>query len=286
MVITEKRLIYTSDGTQLSALVVSSETNNPKAVVQFNSGTVTKKEFYLKLATYLAEQNYIVILYDYRGVGDSRPKKMRGYVASISDWGQYDANAVSHYIDSQYPNLKKHLLAHSMGGQIYGLMETWSSFDKVILLSTSSGNFNKFAPTINRLKVKWPAILLFPPLNALLGYIPGFVGLGQDWPKGVANDWLTNSKENGLMPSYLHNKVGHSYYNKINKKIIAWYFPDDTMSTPSTMEELTSAYPNAVLDMKVVQPSEIGMDKIGHFGIFKAKSKDKLWPMLLKEIES
>lgn len=281
----KNEIISAQDGYKIKALVLTPITPNPKAVIQFHSGTVTKKEFYLKLANYLVDQKYIVVLFDYRGVGESKPKNLRGFEMSISDWGRDDANSVTEWIKNEYPNQAVHLLAHSMGGQIYGLMQNWKIFEKVILLTTSSGNFNKFSPISYKLKVKWPALLLFPLLIKIYGYIPKRYGVGEDWPKGVAQDWIKNSKINGLMPVYLNAKVSQSYYQQIDKEITAWYFPDDSMSTPETIKELALSYPNARLKIQIIQPVEVGLEKVGHFGLFKSKAKDRLWPMLVEEIE-
>jgi len=277
--------ITTKDGVAITALIVNSESKKTKGVIQFHSGTVTIKEFYLKLAVFLSKNGYTVILFDYRGVGESRPKNLKGYEASISDWGKYDAEAVTNWINQEYPRLPIHLLAHSMGGQIYGLMESWNSFDKVILLTTSSGNYNKFSPTLYRLKIKWPVKLLLPIMLRIFDYAPGFIGLGQDWPKGIAIDWMKNSRNNGLMPDYLNAKSGRSYYDEITKKITALYFSDDNMSTLATKSELPKAYPNADLNIRTINPADVGLKSIGHFGIFKNKAKERLWPMILGMIE-
>jgi len=45
----EKFETYCADGVKLSGLLLIPE--KPKAVIQFNCGTATKKEFYLKFLT-------------------------------------------------------------------------------------------------------------------------------------------------------------------------------------------------------------------------------------------
>ncbi len=282
----KKVIITTEDDYNITTLILTPKSSSPKAVIQFHSGTVTKKEFYFKLANYLTDQNYIVVLFDYRGVGESKPKSLKNFEMSISDWGEYDSSSVTSWIINEYPHLKIHLLAHSMGGQIYGLMHHWNAFDKVIMLTTSSGNFNKFTPNTYKWKVKWTAIMLFPLILKIFNYLPGKYGVGDDWPKGVAQDWIKNSKENGLMPNFLHQKVSKSYYHSIDKKITAWYFPDDPMSTPETIKELALSYPKAELNIKTIHPSDVELSSIGHLGLFKNKAKERLWPMLVKEFES
>ena len=111
--------IACEDGQQLGALVLQHPDQVVKAVIQFHSGTVVKKEYYLKYAKYLCDLGFIVVLFDYRGVGGSRPKSLRGFKASISDWGRKDAPAVLNWIKQTYPGLPIYLFAHSMGCLLY-----------------------------------------------------------------------------------------------------------------------------------------------------------------------
>lgn len=276
--------ISTEDNFQLNLLYLI-PVCTPKAVIQFNSGTVTNKEFYLKLATFLCESGYIVVLYDYRGVGESRPKSLKGFQASISDWGAKDAYTVLEWIKVTFPKNEIHLLAHSMGGQLLGLMSNWKDLSKIILLATSSGNFNKFAPKY-RWKIKYPSILLFPIFLKHLGYIPKIMGTGSDWPSGVAKDWLSNSRNNGIMSDYQKNKTGKTFYEEIDKEIEAWYFQDDHMSTPSTIEDIHLTYPNAIISTTLFKPNDLELKRIGHFGIFKSFSKTNLWTLLVSLINN
>lgn len=271
--------ITTKDNYQLSALLLQPDNAQPKAVIQFHAGTVIKKEFYLKFCTYLAESGFAVILFDYRGVGESRPASLRGFQASISDWGCYDAPVVLDWIKAKYKNIPIHLLAHSMGGQILGLMPNWALFDKIIVLASSSGNWNNFIPSYKR-QVKWSSNLLFPIFLPLFGYAPGKFGLGDDWPRGVAEDWLYNCRQNTLMADFMQQKISETYYKAIDKPITAWFFPDDHMATPKTRPNYQKSYPNAKVDVYSIQPESCNLDSIGHFGLFKEKSKDTLWAEL------
>ncbi|TAE90009.1 MAG: hypothetical protein EAZ80_13765 [Runella slithyformis] len=63
--------IPSRDGFLLSALLF--EPICSKGVVQISIGTGMKKEFYQHFAQFIAEQNYTVCLWEYRGMGQSRP---------------------------------------------------------------------------------------------------------------------------------------------------------------------------------------------------------------------
>ena len=174
----EKSSVITKDQFRLATTVIS-PTAHVTGVIQFHAGTVIRKEYYLKFGKYLAEQGFIVVLFDYRGVGGSRLASLRGFKASISDWGVNDATAVLSWIKATYPDLPVHLFAHSMGGQIIGLMHNWYLFDKIIAVATSSGNWHNFKPSYRR-KIRLSSNVFFPIMLRIFDYVPGRYGLGYD----------------------------------------------------------------------------------------------------------
>ncbi len=275
--------ITTSDGVDLSTTILSPSIA-PKGVIQFHAGTVMRKEYYLKFGKYLSEQGYVVVLFDYRGVGASRPANLKGYAASISDWGLYDATAVLNWIKKEYPDLPVHLFAHSMGGQILGLMSNWSLFDKITVVASSSGNWNNFKPSYRR-KISLSSNMFFPINLKLFGYVPGRFGLGHDWPRGVAEDWWRNSQQNSLMADYMNRKLENTFYKEVDKRITAIFFADDHMATPLTIPNFQKSFPNSNVTTRLIEPSEYNFESIGHFGLFKKWSQGKLWEDMLKTLE-
>lgn len=266
--------ITTSDNVALSTIEIFPE-KEIKAIVQFHAGTVIKKEFYLKFARYLAELGYGVVLFDYRGVGGSRPKSLRGYNAAISDWGRYDAPAVLEYIKEQYPDLPHYLFAHSMGGQLIGMMHNAEDFEKIVVVASSSGNWHNFAPAYRKKIQRMTALLPF--VAKLFGYIPGWLGFGDDWPKEVAMEWYENSKRNMKIADFVEGRFDNTYYKSLRTKINAVFFSDDHMATPNTMPNYIASYPNADVVTHLIRPEEYHLDKIGHFGLFKEFTFPKLW---------
>lgn len=276
--------IKCSDGQELDALVLVPEQRLTKAVVQFHSGTVVKKEYYLKYGQYLCDLGFVVVLFDYRGVGGSRPKSLRGFSASISDWGCKDAPAILNWIKDTYKDLPTYLFAHSMGGQILGLMPNWNLFDKIIFLASSSGNWNNFEKTYQN-KIKRSSNLFFPFVLPLFGYAPGRFGLGEDWPKGVTQDWWYNSRNNGLMAEYMQSKYSNTYYKNINSSIRAIFLADDHMATARTVPNIRKSYPSAEVIVDVIRPEQFDLDKIGHFGLFKDWTRGELWDYVVREFD-
>ncbi|MNP61548.1 alpha/beta hydrolase fold protein [compost metagenome] len=63
----------------------------------------------------MTQYGYQVFTFDYRGVGKSSPKSLKGFDMSYLDWGQYDLAGAIEYL-SQEP-LPLLMVGHSYGGQ-------------------------------------------------------------------------------------------------------------------------------------------------------------------------
>ena len=70
--------------------------NRPVVIV--NPATSVRCRYYTRFADHLFAHGADVILYDYRGIGESRPASLRGFDASWSDWGALDFEAVLQYL--------------------------------------------------------------------------------------------------------------------------------------------------------------------------------------------
>src|SRR5215471_14631876 len=60
---------------------------SPKAVALINAGAGIAFGYYERFARFLAAEGVSTLLYDYRGIGSSRPSSLRGFKASVFEWG-------------------------------------------------------------------------------------------------------------------------------------------------------------------------------------------------------
>ena len=58
-----------------------------KGIIQFHSGTGIPQDVYRNYVIYLAEAGFTVVTFDYRGVAASAPNNLKGFQASLQDWG-------------------------------------------------------------------------------------------------------------------------------------------------------------------------------------------------------
>src|SRR5436305_10917617 len=52
-----------------------------------------KRRYYDPFAQFAKQRGFTVLTFDYRGIGESRPASLRGFDASMRDWGVLDLTA-------------------------------------------------------------------------------------------------------------------------------------------------------------------------------------------------
>ena len=275
-----KHQISARDGFLLDAILLETQSEE-KGVVQLCGGTGIKKEFYLNFARYLCEQGYHVLLFDYRGIGGSRPKSLRGFKAMNHEWGQKDMPAVLDWLEQRYPTLPKFLIGHSAGGQQLGFMDNHHKFSKALLVSSSIGYWNWLASPYKyfTLFVWWG---LAPVFLLTIGYLPAsWFGLGEDLPKGVAGEWRSWCLNSTYFGKYFSSTLSHQSFKEVKIPLLFLYPGDDLIATDRTVLALKNFYSQASVTIEKIIPKDHQLSQVGHLGFFSRKSKDKLWSKAL-----
>jgi predicted alpha/beta hydrolase len=60
---------------------------------------------------------------------------------------------------------------------------------------------------------------------------------------------------------------------------------DDELVSPEGIRRLYRLYAQAPVQFKELHPKDLGMRRIGHFGVFKASSAERLWPWTLRWLD-
>lgn len=259
---------------------------NPKAVIQFNCGTATPREFYIPFLTYLAENGFLCCSWSYRG--SEKTDNLKDCDFRFTDYGIKDMSAIKQYLENRFLSLPIIIVGHSVGGQQVGFMNDLSNVKGVITIATSSGYYLNM-PFQYRMKAYF-FFYLFSPLSVLLN---GFVkaepfGFMENLPKKVVfewRDWL--ERENYFFDKKFYGQtvpIGH--YQNFKFPIHVYYSIDDTISNAKN----TSAFWRNVKSEKEItftelKPKEFGLKKIDHFGYFKKNMKDKLWQDILTKLD-
>ncbi|WP_312083264.1 alpha/beta hydrolase family protein [Epilithonimonas hominis] len=275
--------IITKDHYSLAAHLFEPQISNQK-VLLINSATGVKQQIYFSVAQFFADHGFTVITYDYRGIGLSKPHKMRGFEASMRVWGTTDYKALTDYIKSNFEDYKKYCLGHSVGALILGMNPDSEIFEEFIFVGTQ----NAFVGNL-RLKTKIEAYLGFgivqPLFTVLLGYFPAsWFGLGESLPSGSAFDWriliLNKKSTNNLL------EKSADFSKKLKQKVLVIWAEDDAWLTEKGVKSLLeNTYANLRPTYRHIYTSESEKGEIGHVNFFRSYNR-KLWKILLERLEA
>lgn len=278
----EKLTLTTKDQCQLSAHIFKPKKSNQK-IILINSATGVKQQVYFSFAQFFAEQGFTVITYDYRGIGLSKPEKIRNFKASMRTWGNEDFKRLTEFVIENFPDYQKFCLGHSVGALIIGMNENSKVFERFIFVATQ----NAFIGNL-KWKTKLEAFFGFgfaqPFFTELFGYFPAhWFGLGESLPKNCAYDWRTlilNRKSTGKLLLKTND-----YSKELNQKVLVLYAEDDVWLTDKGVKSLLNdVYPNLKPNYRFLQTSESEKGEIGHVNFFRSYNK-KLWNIILNEIK-
>jgi predicted alpha/beta hydrolase len=271
------------DGYLLSAkLYLPAEAS--RGFVQIHSGTGIPQNVYANFAAFLAESGFTSLTFDYRGIAESAPKLMKDSQAKISDWGRLDMSGVFDWVLSNFPNQKKIIAGHSMGGQMIGLMDNHQQIDQLFFIASSTGYWRDMSSPY-----KWlPAFywyFLIPLHTRLFGYVNAMkIKQGENLPKGVALEW----RKWCTHPDYFEPEIGKTlnpaYFDKITTPIKSIQIQDDPLANKVTANKLLKYFKNAQIEVEEIYPENYGVKRIGHTGFFSRKFKNTLWQKFVNEI--
>src|ERR1700761_6415905 len=83
--------------------------------VIINPATGVLARFYHRYARFLANHGFDVLTYDYRGIGASRPSKLRGCGYRWRDWGERDFEAALRFMRRRKGDAALNVVGHSFG---------------------------------------------------------------------------------------------------------------------------------------------------------------------------
>ncbi len=271
--------LNTTDGTILSATHFAPP-GNATAVIVLPSAMGVKQDFYAPFAQFLAEQGFAVLTFDYRGMGQSVPntyrRSLRGFDANLFDWAEHDYNAALHAAKAWQPNVPLLVIGHSLGGQLPGLLPDNHLIDGIVTIAAGSGYWRDNAPQTKRIVwLMW--YFAVPVYTRLFGYFPGKkVRKVGNLPKGVIFQWAQWCKS----PHYVVDANGkplRAGYEKLRVPILGISFSDDELIGKRGIDSLHAFYKNATVEQRHIQPGDIGVKRIGHFGFFRPQFRSTLW---------
>lgn len=273
--------ILTDRNKALAATVYRPKSAVKKAIMMAPA-TGIKRQFYHNFATYLAEHGFGILTYDNEGIGDSLTTDLAKSDASLISWGRYDMPAVLDALQDEFADASYHLIGHSAGGQLIGLMPNYESIASVFNVACSSGRIKNMRMSY-RLKAKFFMDIFIPLNNLILGYTASDkVGMGAPLPKNVARQWSEWCNGAGYIKTAFGKSIHTHFYNDIAMKALWLGFSDDDIANSENMDDMIRVFSQMPVEKRFFDPKEFGLDSIGHMLYFSRRTNKKapeLWQM-------
>jgi predicted alpha/beta hydrolase len=261
------------DGYRLAGTLYRPRTPNRRAVL-LQAASGVKQEYYGKFAAYLAGRGFAALTFDYRGIGRSRPPKLRGFKAQMRDWAEKDIAGALDYLARATHGARLIGIGHSFGGQAFGIVPGNERYAAAMTVGAQSGYWKHWHGT-GRAGMWFLTHVLLPGISRLHGYFPSrLFGQGEDLPAGVAREWASWCRH----PAYIVGALGaQEAYARFTAPIRVVAVADDSYAPPAAVDAFLEFYPNALRKLERVDPAQVGGGPIGHFGFFRERFKETLW---------
>lgn len=286
----EEVRIPAHDGYELGGLLCSVPGEKAERVVVLHPGAGIRSISYRRFALFLAQSGIPVLLYDYRGIGMSRPRVLRGFRATVEDWAEYDCTGAIAWLQQRFPGASIVGIAHSIGALLVGGARNARQQAQLVLVGGHTAYCGDY-----RERYRVPMTLLWhgvmPAVTRLMGYFPASrLKLGGDIPGGVALQWAARRSPElrpaGSGPE--HQRI-HEMLDRcaeLQRPALLVSISDDAFTGVAGTKRLLSYYPRLFpLKHVVFTPAEAGASRLGHFGFFR-RTGSALWPRLLEELDS
>ncbi len=272
--------IRAADGYPLTATLREPRCS-PKAFVQINSGTGIPQRFYRHFAAYLTDLGYVTVTFDYRGIGASKPTRLKNFEATTLQWGTLDMTAVLDWGLEQYPDLSKIVIGHSMGGQLIGTMRNADRIDRTVIIAAGTGFWRDMPQGMLRLFMPVLWYVYIPLTTWLCGYgAARKIRQGENLPRGVARQWRNWCVSSTYWERDFGQEFNSSTFDRLRGSLQSVSFSDDTIISDQANKKLLGYYREASINRQVIDPATVGRDRIGHLGFFR-KGSDVLWGQVI-----
>ncbi len=274
------------DGYNLAGtLYTPSEGSTNRNALLFAPATGMKRGFYNSLASYLVSLGYGCLTFENRGIGDSLQGSIKECKASLIDWGTFDLVGAFHELQRRFPNNKYHIIGHSAGGQLVGLIPNFKDISSVFNFACSSGQIDQMRVPF-RYQARFFMDIFIPISNRLLGYTKsGLVGMGESLPQQVAADWRNWCNAQGYVEADFGKRIEEHWFYDIDCPSLWVNATDDDIANNDNVDDMTRVFKALPIERLELDPSREGLREIGHMKFFSQKSK-KLWSYLIDWLET
>lgn len=239
--------------------------------------TAVPQGFYRRFAQFASARGFEVLTFDYRGIGRSRPPRLRGFRMDLLDWARLDLAAAVQAMAGE--GVPLYVVGHSFGGHAFGLLPNHEQVAGCYVFGTGAG-WHGYMPLGERLRVLAMWRIVLPLLTWYKGYCPWkMLGLGEDLPRDVFRQWRHWCQ----FPHYFFDDPAMTgiaqVYAQVRTPIVAANALDDLWALPPSRDAFMQGYRSAPVLRKDIDPRDVG-GKMGHMGYFRAQA-EPCWQEML-----
>lgn len=272
--------ITCTDKVQLAATSYKPEqkpNQRMKGAVLIAPATGIKRQFYANFATYLAQHGYGVLTFDNRGIGGSLIGHVKHSQADIQSWGEKDLPAALEQLQSSFPNTHYHLIGHSAGGQLVGLMPNANELRSIFNVACSSGSLQNMQPSYKS-KAFFFMNLFIPFSNFVFGYTKShWFGMGEPLPKFVAKQWRAWCNGSGYVKMAFGKTIHKHFYDELTIPSMWINATDDFIANNKNTDDMISVFTKIPFKKLTLSAKDYDLPEIGHMKFFSRASM-VLWP--------
>ena len=254
----------------------------PVGTVIINPATGVLARYYHRYAAFLAGHGFVVLTYDYRGIGLSRPPRLRGCGIGWRDWGELDFEAAVCLARGRDPHGPLAVVGHSIGGFLIGFAASAVRVDRILTVGAQYAYWRDYAAARRaRLVLRWHVAM--PILTRALGYFPGRrLGWLEDLPAGVAREW--SGRRARMEASYpAHERAAIlARFAAVRAPILALAMTDDEYATRPALERTLGYYTGSDRRLAILSPMALDLASVGHFSLFHGRHAGTFWPLTLR----
>lgn len=246
-----------------------------EGIVVINPATGVKADYYHHYARFLSAQGFEVVTFDYRGIGMSRPERLKRCGWDWRQWGERDVEAVIALALTS--GLPVSIVGHSIGGILPGYAPSAAKLTRIATMGAQYAWWRDY-PTDRRRRMLLKWHVLMPALTAAAGYFPGRrLNWLEDLPDGVAYQWGHGSPElEGRLDLAARAEI-HARFAAIRAPILAIGVTDDPFGTRAAISRAHGYYSGAALTKVMLAPGDLAVESIGHFDLFHARHAAGFW---------
>jgi predicted alpha/beta hydrolase len=251
----------------------------PKAAIVLHGAVGVPAGYYRAFATWLTEQGFACLTYDYQGFASSQTVPLRQSKANLQVWGLADHPAALAALRRHLPDTPIWVIGHSLGGMMLGF-HPMEGVARVITVASGPVHWADH-PWPYRALAAWFWFGLPRLANAVLGYLPGrALRMGPDLPSGVYRQW----RRWCTRPGFWQADVGYTLPAPdparltCPMKVVA--VADDAVVPPPAVWRLMALYPRALKRQLTLRPADHGLTSIGHIAAF-SRANAVVWPAII-----